>query len=77
MTADQNSIVEIRVEHHPSGSRTLTRRDGTGRRTDLCTPNKHPGEFYRFVADYLGELANRGEAFRYADGSPPTGKPAT
>lgn len=68
-------MIEITVSYHTSGTRTLMRRDLPAMKaTDVPAPsilNREPAEFYRFVADYLGDLANQGLAFTYRDGSPP------
>ncbi|MBF0097491.1 MAG: hypothetical protein HQM04_17805 [Magnetococcales bacterium] len=61
-----NETIELKVDYHPCGSRTLkTRSNGQGPWVDLShdsklQANKDKCLFYRLVAKYLAELSGQG-----------------
>jgi hypothetical protein len=65
--------VELKVDYHPSGNRTLKQRnEGQTMWVDLQEPkgllaNSDKGVFYRQVAKHLGDLAAVGHEVSYSD----------
>lgn len=61
----------LAVSLHPSGRRTLTRKDpGEVNKVDLRGPllaNGDAGVFYKAVAKYISDLAASGVEFNYSD----------
>lgn len=65
--------IELKVDWHPSGNRTLKQRNqGDSMWEDVQTPrgllaNDNDGIFYRQVAKHLSSLSARGIQFHYDD----------
>jgi hypothetical protein len=71
-----SDMLMLQVAWHPSGRRTLEERDGNHglfRDPKPSSPlfaNLNAAEFYRAVAQRLGELGKEGKPFFYEDSDP-------
>ncbi len=62
--------IELVVDYHPSGRRTLKEREGSGRYRDLAGDlfgNENPASFYRAVAQLLAERQQAGQHVIFRD----------